>query len=109
MALRHSNAALGRCSYNRINDVYACENNETLNTELKGYGGFAGWVMSGVCAYVCAYVCVCVCVCVMWGRDAEHCMAYMYADADWGGTHSTMLAANSGACRGSYARAGTMG
>ena len=25
-------------SYNKINGVYACENNQTLNVELKGYG-----------------------------------------------------------------------
>jgi beta-glucosidase len=36
------------CSYNKINNVYACENPQTLNTELKasGYGNFSGWVMS---------------------------------------------------------------
>jgi len=34
------------CSYNKINNVYACENQQTLNTELKGYAGFEYWVMS---------------------------------------------------------------
>lgn len=34
------------CSYNRINGRYACENNETLNVDLKGHLGFKGWVMS---------------------------------------------------------------
>lgn len=34
------------CSYNRINSTYSCENDETLNKELKGYVGFNGWVMS---------------------------------------------------------------
>jgi beta-glucosidase len=36
------------CSYNKINNVYACENSQTLNTELKGatYGNFSGFVMS---------------------------------------------------------------
>eukprot|EP01121_Diplochlamys_sp_Union-15-3_P007931 TRINITY_DN205_c0_g1_i1.p1 TRINITY_DN205_c0_g1~~TRINITY_DN205_c0_g1_i1.p1 ORF type:complete len:679 (-),score=206.24 TRINITY_DN205_c0_g1_i1:112-2148(-) len=34
------------CSYNRVNDVYACENNETLNVGLKQRMGFQGWVMS---------------------------------------------------------------
>jgi len=34
------------CSYNRINGVWACENNETLNKDLKGRLGFQGWVMS---------------------------------------------------------------
>jgi len=34
------------CSYNKINDVYACENNNTLNTYLKDRLGFKGWVMS---------------------------------------------------------------
>jgi len=34
------------CSYNRINGVHACENNVTLNVDLKGHLGFKGWVMS---------------------------------------------------------------
>eukprot|EP00992_Anisonema_acinus_P003657 TRINITY_DN1358_c0_g1_i1.p1 TRINITY_DN1358_c0_g1~~TRINITY_DN1358_c0_g1_i1.p1 ORF type:complete len:658 (-),score=111.17 TRINITY_DN1358_c0_g1_i1:45-2018(-) len=49
------------CSYNKINGFWACENNRTLNTQLKSWSGFPGWVMS-----------------------------------DWGATHSTVLAANSG-------------
>jgi len=34
------------CSYNKIGDVWACENNSTLNTALKERMGFKGWVMS---------------------------------------------------------------
>eukprot|EP00937_MAST-01D_sp_MAST-1D-sp2_P003286 g3286.t1 len=34
------------CAYNKINNVHACENNQTLNVELKGYGGFEGFVVS---------------------------------------------------------------
>lgn len=34
------------CAFNRINDTYACENNETLNTVLKGELGFSGFVVS---------------------------------------------------------------
>jgi beta-glucosidase len=49
------------CSYNRINDVYACENPHLLTTVLKHQFGFGGFVMS-----------------------------------DWGGTHSTVPAANAG-------------
>lgn len=33
------------CSYNRVNDVHACENNQTLQ-DLKSTIGFEGWVMS---------------------------------------------------------------
>jgi beta-glucosidase len=33
------------CAYNRVNDVYACENPETLS-HLKDTLGFQGWVMS---------------------------------------------------------------
>lgn len=33
------------CSYNRINDIYACENPDTLN-HLRKNLGFEGWVMS---------------------------------------------------------------
>ena len=34
------------CSYNKIGDVWACENNSTLNTALKEKMGFTGFVMS---------------------------------------------------------------
>eukprot|EP01102_Stenamoeba_stenopodia_P018578 TRINITY_DN6835_c0_g2_i1.p1 TRINITY_DN6835_c0_g2~~TRINITY_DN6835_c0_g2_i1.p1 ORF type:complete len:707 (+),score=174.47 TRINITY_DN6835_c0_g2_i1:128-2248(+) len=34
------------CSYNLINNTYACENNQTLNTDLKGRMGFQGFIMS---------------------------------------------------------------
>jgi beta-glucosidase len=40
------------CSYNRINNTYACENNQTLNVDLKGKMGFQGWVMSGNHSYL---------------------------------------------------------
>jgi beta-glucosidase len=33
------------CSYNRVNDVYACQNNETLS-QLRDNMGFQGWVVS---------------------------------------------------------------
>ena len=34
------------CSYNRLNDTYSCENNSTLNTDLRDRLGFKGYVMS---------------------------------------------------------------
>ncbi|KAF5376043.1 hypothetical protein D9615_007662 [Tricholomella constricta] len=34
------------CSYNRINNTYACENDKTLNDILKREFGFQGYVMS---------------------------------------------------------------
>ncbi len=34
-------------SYNKINHVWSCENNETLRTNLKQRLNFSGWVMSG--------------------------------------------------------------
>ena len=34
------------CSYNRVNGVYACENDFLLNTVLKHDWGYPGWVMS---------------------------------------------------------------
>jgi beta-glucosidase len=33
------------CSYNRVNDIYACQNNETLS-HLRDNLGFQGWVIS---------------------------------------------------------------
>eukprot|EP01035_Chromulina_nebulosa_P038659 gene38659-52229_t len=32
------------CSYNKINDIWSCENPETLTTDLKGHLGFKGVV-----------------------------------------------------------------
>src|SRR5450755_3919358 len=34
------------CSYNRMNETYACENSKILNGVLKGELGFQGYVMS---------------------------------------------------------------
>jgi len=34
------------CSYNKINSEYSCENNSTLNTDLRERLGFKGYVMS---------------------------------------------------------------
>lgn len=34
------------CSYNRVNDIFACENNQTLTTILRDELGFQGWVVS---------------------------------------------------------------
>lgn len=34
------------CSYNKINNVWSCENDVTLKTDLKNHLNFTGWVMS---------------------------------------------------------------
>ena len=34
------------CSYNKINGIYSCENNQTLNSDLRDNLGFKGWVVS---------------------------------------------------------------
>jgi len=34
------------CAYNKVNNTYSCENEQTLNADLKGTMGFQGWVMS---------------------------------------------------------------
>src|SRR4051794_35542515 len=34
------------CSYNLVNGLHSCSNNQLLNTILKGEWGFGGWVMS---------------------------------------------------------------
>ncbi|GIJ86472.1 hypothetical protein Asppvi_005361 [Aspergillus pseudoviridinutans] len=44
-AVRAGTASI-MCSYNRLNNIYACENNEALNGMLKDELGFQGYVMS---------------------------------------------------------------
>ena len=34
------------CSFNRLNNSYACQNSKALNGLLKGELGFQGWVVS---------------------------------------------------------------
>ena len=34
------------CAYNRINGDWACENEQTLKTMLRGYYNFSGFVVS---------------------------------------------------------------
>jgi beta-glucosidase len=46
IAIKRSNVGTVMCSYNRINDVYACENKYLLTDVLKCDWGFQGWVMS---------------------------------------------------------------
>lgn len=42
------NAKVGSamCSYNKINHIYSCANNRTLNYHLRDLFGFEGYVMS---------------------------------------------------------------
>lgn len=42
----HAGVASAMCSYNRLNGVYACENDELLNKLLKRQMGFRGYVVS---------------------------------------------------------------
>lgn len=46
IAAKDSNLQSVMCSYNLVNDVYACENSYLLNTVLKGDWAFPGFVMS---------------------------------------------------------------
>ncbi|CDK26550.1 unnamed protein product [Kuraishia capsulata CBS 1993] len=42
----HAGVGSVMCSYNRVNNTYACENSALLNKLLKSELGFQGWVMS---------------------------------------------------------------
>jgi beta-glucosidase len=46
IGIKDSNVQSVMCSYNLVNDTYACENSYLLNAVLKGDWGFAGFVMS---------------------------------------------------------------
>jgi beta-glucosidase len=46
IAIKRSHVGTVMCSYNRVNDVYACENKYLLTDVLKHDWGFKGWVMS---------------------------------------------------------------
>ena len=42
----HAGAGCIMCSYNRVNNSYACQNSKTLNGVLKTELGFEGFVVS---------------------------------------------------------------
>ena len=46
IAIKDSRVGTVMCAYNRVNDVYSCENDYLLNEVLKRDWGFKGWVMS---------------------------------------------------------------
>ncbi|HUY12919.1 MAG TPA: glycoside hydrolase family 3 C-terminal domain-containing protein [Terriglobia bacterium] len=46
IGLKDSGVGAVMCSYNRVNDVYSCQNSYLLNDVLKLDWGFKGWVMS---------------------------------------------------------------
>ncbi|HUO88504.1 MAG TPA: glycoside hydrolase family 3 C-terminal domain-containing protein [Rhizomicrobium sp.] len=46
IAIEHGNPGAVMCAYNRVNSVYACENDFLLNQVLKGDWNYPGWVLS---------------------------------------------------------------
>ncbi len=46
IGVRESGVGTVMCAYNRVNDVYSCENDYLLKQVLKHDWGFKGWVMS---------------------------------------------------------------
>ena len=46
IGIKDSGVGTVMCSYNRVNEVYACENDYLLTQVLKKDWGFPGWVMS---------------------------------------------------------------
>jgi len=46
IAIEHGNPGAVMCSYNRVNSVFACENDFLLNHVLKHDWGYLGWVLS---------------------------------------------------------------
>lgn len=62
------------CAYNRINNTYACENNQTLTNDLKEYMRFE----------------------VLHNFDFLLTLSKGWVMSDWGATHSTVNAANAG-------------
>ena len=75
------------CSYNRINDVYACENDETLNVLLKGKSGESNSEKESVGCSVESHV---------FTEYPGYLGFEGFVMSDWGATHSTVDAANNG-------------
>ena len=46
LALSGGHPGAVMCAYNRVNGIYACQNNHLLNDILKGQWSYPGWVMS---------------------------------------------------------------
>ncbi len=46
IALRDGNPGAAMCSFNKINGIYACENDSLLNQLIKKDFGFKGWMMA---------------------------------------------------------------
>jgi beta-glucosidase len=46
IGIRDSGVGTVMCAYNRVNEVYSCENDYLLNQVLKKDWGFKGWIMS---------------------------------------------------------------
>ncbi len=46
IAIQESQVGTVMCAYNRLNNIYSCENPYLLNDVLKKAWGFPGWVMS---------------------------------------------------------------
>jgi beta-glucosidase len=46
MAVKESGVGSVMCAYNKVNGVYACENDTLLNGIVKGEWGFKGWIIS---------------------------------------------------------------
>lgn len=46
IGIKRGHPASVMCAYNKVNGVYACENEFLLGTVLKGDWGYRGWVMS---------------------------------------------------------------
>jgi beta-glucosidase len=46
IAIRDGNPGAAMCSFNKVNGIYACEDDQTINQILKTQLGFDGWIMT---------------------------------------------------------------
>lgn len=88
------------CAYNRINDTYACENDQTLNKDLKTKMKFqvchVPFMLNVPSLVIYFFLSVIAHPHCLISLSLSFCFVQGFVMSDWGATHSTVKAANGG-------------